>query len=270
MNEGLVEDWARDAENFQVRSADILAGGFGGGFSAQIPEIVTVTFVVQSNQTNIDLTVLHESLKFLAECTSKVCEKSNNGVSVSLNTHEDEHGTAGKRRRLYKCFYNQISLTAATPEGRRVNCKIFKKGKFLITGTKSVGELQRVLTAVANLIKDVCPEVIEDGEILFQEVKATMINACISTVGPSSSVFIMFYELLRVVEALVEKSVLNRSEVSTQFDPTVYSGIKMRFKESSILVFASGKMIISGKGVPTSLLEPLELIASVLRAGGRE
>jgi TATA-box binding protein (TBP) (component of TFIID and TFIIIB) len=174
----------------------------------------------------------------------------------------------GKQRRLYKCFYNQISLEAATPEGRRVNCKIFKKGEFLIIGCKSVGELERVLSAVANLMKDICLESIENGEILFQEVRAAMINACISTTGPRVSVFIMFYELLRVVEALVEKGVVNRSKISTQFDPTFYSGIKMRFKESSILVFASGKMIINGKGVPTSLLEPLGLIAKVLRVGG--
>jgi hypothetical protein len=75
MNEGLVEDWAQDAETFQAKFAQILAGGFGDGFSAQVPEIVTVTFLVQSNQTSIDLTVLHESLKFLAEYTSNFCKK---------------------------------------------------------------------------------------------------------------------------------------------------------------------------------------------------
>jgi TATA-box binding protein (TBP) (component of TFIID and TFIIIB) len=190
------------------------------------------------------------------------------GVTVSLNTNDDTQGTTGKRRLLPTCFYNQISLTAATPEGRRINCKIFKKGKFLVTGCKSVRELGKVLAAVSDLVLEACPEALAGSEgFVFLDIKAAMINCCLSLTGPGESVTVMFYELLSAVERLVASGALAPKEVSTQFDPTVYSGVKMRVGGSSIMVFASGKMILSGKGKPSLLLVPLEMITKVLRFG---
>jgi TATA-box binding protein (TBP) (component of TFIID and TFIIIB) len=268
MSEELAGAWEADLEAFCCSAGSLSEPGLGGGFSATIPEIVTVTFVVQSNQTSLDLPAIHDALKFLAECTASIGPTQEAGVSISLNTNEDNQGTTGKRRLLPTCFYNQISLTAATPEGRRINCKIFQKGKFLVTGCKSVRELGKVLVAISNLVLEACPEALTGIKgFEFLDVKAAMINCCLSLNGPGESVTVMFYELLNAVERLVASGAVAPKAVSTQFDPTVYSGVKMRVGASSIMVFASGKMILSGKGKPSSLLVPLEMITRVLRYG---
>ncbi|GAQ91486.1 DNA ligase [Klebsormidium nitens] len=233
-----VEEWDSAAlrllrgtveEGMAFRESSKIASG--------IPEVVTVTFLVHCDSGAIDIKLLHENLKDMAGMST-----SESGIEIALNTNDARFGTTGGRRIVNNSFYNQVSLTARKRGGRQINCKVFAKGCLLVTGCRTMRELDEILRGITKILKRACPSI---GDLRIARAEATMINASVALTGPERCMTVMPYAFLRCVTEMVECRRLT-GRVTVEYNPTVYSGIKLKVDRGTALIFTTGKIILTG------------------------
>lgn len=205
--------------------------------ASSIPEVVTVTFLVHCDSGAIDIKLLHENLKEMEGMST-----GESGVEIALNTNDARFGTTGGRRVVNNSFYNQVSLTARRRGDRQINCKVFAKGALLVTGCRTMRELNEILDGITKVLKRACPSI---GDIRIARAEATMINASVALTGPARCMTVMPYAFLKCVTEMVECRRL-KGRVTVEYDPTVYSGIKLKVDRGTALIFTTGKIILTG------------------------
>lgn len=236
--EGAVEEWDSAALRLlRATHEEGMAFRQSSSISSSIPEVVTVTFLVHTETESIDIKLLHENLReMVGESTGE------GGVEVSLNTNDARYGTTGRRRLVVNSFYNQVSLTARRPGGRQINCKVFAKGCLLVTGCRSMRELDELLEGIFKILSRACPAINGLG---ISRAEASMINASVALTGPARCMTIMPYAFLKCVTDMVECRRLT-GRVTVEYNPTVYSGIKLKVDQGTALIFTTGKIILTG------------------------
>jgi hypothetical protein len=212
--------------------------------NASIPELVTITFLVALDGVeSIDIAKVHNSLNRKA-----FGHRSDGDFTLRLNTTADRDGTVSRQRFVENCFYNQVSMTLTTVDGRAANCKVFQKGCLHVIGCLLVSELYNVATCIIELLYQECKEAfsLKDRGLQIGVAKPVMINSTTQILKGGKAVTLMPYKLLEFVadSGLGIKDKVNG--LSLQYDHVTYAGLKIRYKGATALVFASGNIILTG------------------------
>lgn len=77
--------------------------------AAELPSIVTITFLVQTNVRKLDVRALYKGLLDRVSMQEGI-PAAKGPVLVRLNTVDEASGTTCKRRYVENCFYNQVWL----------------------------------------------------------------------------------------------------------------------------------------------------------------
>ena len=136
-------------------------------------------------------------------------------------------------------FKNQFSCNYfyMDKKEKRVNIKIFRNGTLHFTGCNSLKKIKEILYDINVLYENASIDKI-DVESAFDELQIVMINRTICTSYK--------FNQRRFKDLLISKY-----DILATFDPKIYAGINAKYIENnkklaSFLIFASGKIIISG------------------------
>jgi TATA-box binding protein (TBP) (component of TFIID and TFIIIB) len=129
-------------------------------------------------------------------------------------------------------FYNQITLTYT--DVSRKSIKLFPNGSVQIAGARNLFDCSKIIKGISWIVKNILK-----SDLRLGDFKIAMIN----------SNFSLNYNLnvMRVSEHFAQSGIFN-----TQFEPSRYSAVKVKFrpsadmKEVTCSIFSTGKIIITG------------------------
>lgn len=150
---------------------------------------------------------------------------------------EDKRTKMTKKGKPKKSFGNQMTIKS---KSKRFNMKVFYNKKIQLTGIKSLDDL-------INIFKRV--ELALDFKI--SSPKLVMKNM-VTNIGNEVNLYDMYEKL-------------KENDHNVHYSPEIYPGLKLKHKNATALVFATGKMIISTKSVE----EPYEL-EQIVQSCGRK
>lgn len=132
-----------------------------------------------------------------------------------------------KRGKMKKSFYNQITIQYKDTTTKSI--KIFSNGKLQITGITSLNEASEV----ANLIGSILNTVFDCNRYAVTSLEIGMINTNFS--------------FGRKIDIITLRDILNSfPNVSIDYEPDVYPGLKIKYNKSSIFIFTTGNVLITG------------------------
>jgi TATA-box binding protein (TBP) (component of TFIID and TFIIIB) len=132
-----------------------------------------------------------------------------------------------KRGKMKKSFYNQITIQYKDTTTKSI--KIFSNGKLQITGITSLNEASEV----ANLITGILNTVFDCDKYAVTSLEIGMINTNFS--------------FGRKIDIITLREMLNVfPNVSIDYEPDVYPGLKIKYYKSSIFIFTTGNVLITG------------------------
>lgn len=176
----------------------------------------TMTIIGGMNKSNIDIKYLSEHFvsPIHPSCMLKKTKK-----------HGDY--TETKRGKMKKSFYNQISIQYRDTTTKSI--KIFSNGKLQITGITSLNEA----STVGSLIEKILNTAFDVEEYKVTTLEIGMINTNFS-----------FGHRLDII---CMRDILNKIEnVNIDYEPDVYPGLKIKYNKSSIFIFTTGNVLITG------------------------
>ncbi len=184
--------------------------------------ISTVTALVKTGK-NVDISKI---INYLND-NGLTCSAKNEQNTLLLN---DLKKTNFKNQ--FSCNYLYMDK-----KEKRVNIKIFRNGTLHFTGCNSLKRIKEILYDVNTLYEKVCIDIM-DVENVFNNLEIVMMNRTICTDYK--------YNQRKFKDVLITKH-----NILATFDPKTYAGINAKFIEdnkkiASFLIFASGKIIISG------------------------
>lgn len=140
---------------------------------------------------------------------------------------EDKEAKLSKKGKPKKSFGNQMTVKSRS---MRFNMKIFYNKKIQLTGIKSLDDLMKVFKKVEAALG-----------FRISSPKLVMKNM-VTTLNLEVNLYDMYDDL-------------KSRDLDVNYSPEIYPGLKLKHKNATALVFATGKMIISTKSVE----EPYEL-----------
>lgn len=156
-----------------------------------------------------------------------------------------------KRGKVKKSFYNQTTITYFKFSKKSI--KVFTNGKLQITGIISIND---AIDAISNVISilvnseqtllDSKPHPSIDKLSIF---KIEMIN--------SNFKFGKEIKLKKLEHQLAQK-------YKVVYEPDTYPGIKMKHHNSSIFIFGTGNVVITGAKELSEIAEMYELVSNIL------
>jgi TATA-box binding protein (TBP) (component of TFIID and TFIIIB) len=143
-------------------------------------------------------------------------------------------------------FFNQISVRYE--DFTKKSIKIFKNGKLQMTGITSYDEA----IFVSNMIKDYINNTPEasDKEIKIEGMYIAMIN---------TNFFISKHLHLEKLQTLIEET----CKYAT-YEPDRYPGLNVKINNTSMLIFGTGNIIITGAKKLEDVQKTLEYIGNLL------
>jgi TATA-box binding protein (TBP) (component of TFIID and TFIIIB) len=157
-----------------------------------------------------------------------ICEKFNvPNVCIKIPKGKSDFELS-KRGKVKKTFYNQITLNFKDISKKSI--KIFSNGKLQITGLTSYYECNKVSLQVCKWINEFSNE-----NLHIKHMYIGMINSNFSL-------------NINLELHLLNKDINDNNEtgVLCRYDPESYPAINMKFKNTSIFIFGSGNIVITG------------------------
>ena len=176
----------------------------------------TMTIIGAVNTSSIDMKYLSENFvsPIHPACILKKTKKHGDYVET-------------KRGKMKKSFYNQVTIQYKDTTTKSI--KIFSNGKLQITGITSLNEA----TAVSKLITDILNVSFSTEKFSVTSLEIGMINTNFS--------------FGRKLDIISLRDVLNDHEnITIDYEPDVYPGLKIKYYNSSIFIFTTGNVLITG------------------------
>lgn len=182
----------------------------------------------------------------------------------------DENKKENKKKKDH--FFNQVSVTSKSPNGKLINIKLFLNGTIQITGCKNYIHTMEALQCLFNELKKTIyiyntkkgkfieKKFVKDEDELFvskiSKPKIVMINTN----------FDIGYTVNR--DKLFEYT--QQHDIIASYDPNVHAGVNIKYKikkkKISIFVFESGSIIITGASNSEHVKSAYEFINKLLLA----
>lgn len=170
-------------------------------------------------------------------------KKYGNKIKESLRKKKKKRENKVKRD-----FFNQMTLEVYTDVDKKIiNVKIFKNGSVQMTGCKSIEGALNALGKIFKFIKNI--NCIEDyfkytsnpPSLSFSKINKFKVNMI-------NSNFSLGFNINRSILYML----LSQNNIICSYDPLAHSGIIIKYLDKStgkiisILVFSSGKIVITG------------------------
>ncbi|AOM63374.1 putative TATA-box-binding protein [Heterosigma akashiwo virus 01] len=206
--------------------------------------ISTITLCAISN-VNIDTDVLSTILKL---------RNIDNNQDGKLFKSKDRAKMKNK-----KVFFNSTSfkLKMRIDENmHNLNIKIFKSGSVQVTGCKSEEAIERIITYISVMISSFEHEhgniIIGDNKsMIITDVKIVMINGSFN-IGRN------------IDRDYVFKEIFKNYTTNITYEPELYHGINLKWNNETILMFHTGKILITGGNSMVSMRKTYMDIINIL------
>lgn len=150
-------------------------------------------------------------------------------------------------------FMNQLTIQYKDEKGRK-NIKIFPNGKVHMTGIKDAKEVDEIMK---NVI-----EMLNEGEKKIKMVKTCLIN---------SNMHMNMGINLNKLAVILQKERDEELRLPFTFhDPNKYPGIRIKYIESTCLIFASGAVMIAGAKSLQTVIESYYYITNLMKTNKNE
>jgi TATA-box binding protein (TBP) (component of TFIID and TFIIIB) len=236
---------------------------------------------------NVDISAIPVSSPSIVyiECSK---EKENN-IEILHRGYNPMIKAVNKKKKLSKCFDNQVTCIITLNGINYVNVKVFKNGKIQMTGLKHVDQGKSIIDCVIENLKKIYTQNVSNiveifCNLLNTEYKVQLIN----------SDFKVGIEIRR---EKLNKIIQNTYGVLSSFEPCIYPGVKIQFfwkkrftkhdgicqcseycdgrgdskcKKITIAVFQSGCIIITGAQTVTQIKDAYEFICDVIKTHKNE
>lgn len=215
-----LESWRADAKGAMALMTDCLQRKGLNGPAATIPELSTMTVIFQTD-CEIDIVKLRE-----ASAIHDGVPGEPSGGRIALLATGSKDST----------FSNQVSFRymPGTSASGRKNCKVFKRGKFHLTGARSAAEALRTLKVVIRVIRALRPDCTDEGRaVKVQSAKVQLLNTDFRLNSPVN------------LEALRD-AILQKYGTYCRYEPDHFAGCNVKLRTATVLVFKSGCVIITG------------------------
>lgn len=159
--------------------------------------------------------------------------------------------TYTKRGKTKKSFYNQTTITVS--ENTNKSVKVFKNGKLQITGLTSYNDFKRTIKIVRDILRNT-PDAVEIDSVKEEDIepKIEMIN--------SNFNFAKELNLKKLKHIILEcKDVKDAT-----YNPDTYPGINAKFKDTSIFIFGTGNIVITGSKSLQEIRDAYEFISEIV------
>ena len=190
----------------------------------------TMTMIFDLGQ-RIDIEKLNSDLYLPADYLIKR-PKGHNEVSIT------------KRGKTKKSFFNQ--LTISYQDYTRKSIKIFSNGKVQMTGITNVIEGKQI----ARWTGDTVGHFLKLDNIEAKDLEIAMINTNYS--------FENHISILRLKDILIKENIVKYC----RYNPDVYPGLKIKYDDTSVFVFATGNVVITGAKSLKKITECYEYITN--------
>lgn len=194
-------------------------------------------------------------------CSIDIQSLSNNFCSTNYpictlkKTKAHDEYEVSKRGKTRKSFYNQSTVNYTDHSTKSI--KVFSNGRLQITGLSSVADAKKAVNVLCEILKKSYGAV-KAKEITVKDCSIAMINSNFS--------FNTGIDILKIKKDL-EKT--NKS-VSIIYNPEVYPGLKIKHKTtkgtSSLFVFTTGNVVITGVKSIQEIIESFSMIASTVNS----
>jgi TATA-box binding protein (TBP) (component of TFIID and TFIIIB) len=190
----------------------------------------TMTIIGGINKGNIDIKYFSDNFisPVFPACAIKKTKK-----------HGDY--TETKRGKIKKSFYNQVTIQYKDITTKSI--KLFSNGKLQITGITSLNEA----TSVAHLM-----ETILNTTFCVEDYKVTSIE-----IGMINTNF----SFGRKLDIINLRTILSKHpNVKIEYEPDVYPGLKMKYDKTSVFIFTTGNVLITGVKSLEEIQEALKYV----------
>lgn len=194
-------------------------------------------------------------------CSIDIQALSNNFCSTTYpictlkKTKAHDEYEVSKRGKTRKSFYNQSTVNYTDHSTKSM--KVFSNGRLQITGLSSVADAKNAVNILCEILRKSYGSV-KAKEITVKDCSIAMINSNFS--------FNVGIDILKIKKDL-EKS---EHDVGIIYNPEVYPGLKIKHKTSkgtsSLFVFTTGNVVITGVKSIQEIIESFSMIASTVNS----
>lgn len=150
-------------------------------------------------------------------------------------------------------FMNQMTIRYKDEKGRK-NIKVFPNGKVHMTGIKEAKEVEEIMK---NLI-----EMLNEGDKTIKIVKPCLIN---------SNTHMNMGINLNILSTILQNETEENLKLPFTFhDPNKYPGIRIKYIESTCLIFASGAVMIAGAKSLDTVIKTYTYITQLMKRHKKE
>lgn len=176
----------------------------------------TMTIIGSLNNSNIDIKYFSENFTSPVHpfCILKKTKKHGDYIET-------------KRGKVKKSFYNQVTIQYRDTTTKSI--KLFSNGKLQITGITSLNEASKV----CKMMKEILNTTFEKSLFEIVSIEIGMINTNFS--------FGRKIDIIQLKHYLKEKP-----NTKIKYEPDVYPGLKVKHFNTSIFVFATGNVLLTG------------------------
>lgn len=158
--------------------------------------------------------------------------------------------TYTKRGKIKKSFYNQTTITYKNHTTKSI--KVFTNGKLQITGLTNMHEAIETIKVVCSILHH-SENAIFSGKPSVDTLKSLSIEMVNSNFNYFKELDLKkFYEILKV------------EDMSVEYEPDTYPGIKCKRNGISIFIFGTGNVVITGAKSIQALRNTYDYIANII------
>lgn len=250
-------------------------------YTASKPKIATMTLVSRIN-ANVNLSNFSKCVTLSKGNILSV--KYAKGTEYVERTIEIVNSSKKKKKK--KVFYNQCTLIiecendcgctsqCSCDKIKRVNLKLFLNGKIQMTGCKSIEHAKKAIDKLSIELKQdkyslnesskkfIKKDIIDNVDFEMSEPTIELINS-------------VFHTELNINREYLHSTLVNKYNMFATFQPCIYVGINSKFISSTntkvtILIFQTGKIIITGAKTLNDIDESYNCINKILRENLKE
>ena len=159
--------------------------------------------------------------------------------------------TYTKRGKAKKSFYNQTTITVSELTNKSV--KVFKNGKLQITGLTSQNDFNNTIKVVKEILVNT-PEAVNPEDVTHDLIdsKIEMIN--------SNFNFEKELNLKKLRLIMLE----NKNIKDASYNPDTYPGINAKYNDTSLFVFGTGNIVITGAKSLQEVRDAYEFVSELV------
>lgn len=192
----------------------------------------TMTIIGGINTGNIDIKYFSDNFvsPIFPACAIKKTKKHGDYVET-------------KRGKIKKSFYNQVTIQYNDITTKSI--KLFSNGKLQITGITSLNEA----SDVSRLMEKILNTTFDTTTFKVTSIEVGMINTNFS-----------FGKRIDIIQL---RTILNKySNVSISYEPDVYPGLKMKYDKTSVFIFTTGNVLITGVKTLNEIQDALKFVVN--------